>query len=80
MPQLRRDASTVEGAWRFVSVEPHFYDGLRVTDALIMEVIEMVLAVKVNKNLVSLTLREELPSASASSRRASSILFVWFCT
>jgi acetylglutamate kinase len=37
-----------------VGIEPHFRDGLRVTDTLIMEVIEMVLAAKVNKNLVSL--------------------------
>ncbi|CAL5030679.1 unnamed protein product [Urochloa decumbens] len=37
-----------------VGVEPQFRDGLRVTDALTMEVVEMVLVGKVNKNLVSL--------------------------
>ena len=55
-----------------VGVEPHFRDGLRITDALIMEVIEMVLARKVNKNLVSLiNIAEEPLSASATSSRAS---------
>ncbi|KAK1618645.1 hypothetical protein QYE76_024162 [Lolium multiflorum] len=35
-------------------VEPQFRNGLRVTDAATMEVVEMVLAGKVNKHLVSL--------------------------
>ncbi|CAL9069136.1 uncharacterized protein LOC135626489 [Musa acuminata AAA Group] len=34
--------------------EPQFHNGLRVTDALTMEVVEMVLVGKVNKSLVSL--------------------------
>ncbi|KAL5213192.1 hypothetical protein ABZP36_024039 [Zizania latifolia] len=37
-----------------VGVEPQFRNGLRVTDALTMEVVEMVLVGKVNKQLVSL--------------------------
>ncbi|EAY95080.1 hypothetical protein OsI_16896 [Oryza sativa Indica Group] len=37
-----------------VGVEPQFRNGLRVTDALTMEVVEMVLVGKVNKHLVSL--------------------------
>nr|CAD1844898.1 unnamed protein product [Ananas comosus var. bracteatus] len=37
-----------------VGVEPQFHNGLRVTDAQTMEVVEMVLVGKVNKSLVSL--------------------------
>ncbi|KAF8768725.1 hypothetical protein HU200_007283 [Digitaria exilis] len=37
-----------------VGVEPQFRNGLRVTDAVTMEVVEMVLVGKVNKQLVSL--------------------------
>lgn len=37
-----------------LGVQPEFHDGLRVTDALTMEVVEMVLVGKVNKSLVSL--------------------------
>ncbi|KAK1600958.1 hypothetical protein QYE76_037789 [Lolium multiflorum] len=37
-----------------VGVDPQFRNGLRVTDALTMEVVEMVLVGKVNKNLLSL--------------------------
>lgn len=37
-----------------IGIEPHFKDGLRVTDGPTMEVVEMVLVGKVNKSLVSL--------------------------
>jgi acetylglutamate kinase len=37
-----------------LSIEPQFKDGLRVTDAATMEVVEMVLVGKVNKEIVSL--------------------------
>lgn len=37
-----------------IGIEPKFKDGLRVTDAATMEVVEMVLVGKVNKSLVSL--------------------------
>ncbi|PKA64155.1 Acetylglutamate kinase, chloroplastic [Apostasia shenzhenica] len=37
-----------------LGVQPQFHNGLRVTDALTMEVVEMVLVGKVNKSLVSL--------------------------
>eukprot|EP00268_Persea_americana_P050767 TRINITY_DN5548_c0_g1_i3.p1 TRINITY_DN5548_c0_g1~~TRINITY_DN5548_c0_g1_i3.p1 ORF type:complete len:354 (-),score=49.73 TRINITY_DN5548_c0_g1_i3:461-1522(-) len=37
-----------------LSIRPQFIDGLRVTDAATMEIVEMVLAGKINKNLVSL--------------------------
>ncbi|XP_020587297.1 acetylglutamate kinase, chloroplastic [Phalaenopsis equestris] len=37
-----------------LGVEPEFRNGLRVTDALTMEVVEMVLVGKINKSLVSL--------------------------
>ncbi|ERN14641.1 hypothetical protein AMTRI_Chr04g182180 [Amborella trichopoda] len=37
-----------------IGIEPHFKDGLRVTDAETMSVVEMVLAGKVNKSLVSM--------------------------
>jgi acetylglutamate kinase len=37
-----------------LNIEPQFKDGLRVTDAVTMEVVEMVLVGKVNKEIVSL--------------------------
>lgn len=37
-----------------LGIQAHFIDGLRVTDAATMEIVEMVLVGKVNKNLVSL--------------------------
>lgn len=37
-----------------LNIEPEFKDGLRVTDSLTMDVVEMVLAGRVNKELVSL--------------------------
>ncbi len=37
-----------------LGIEPQFKDGLRVTDAATMEVVEMVLVGKVNKEIVSL--------------------------
>ncbi len=37
-----------------LNIEPQFKDGLRVTDAATMDVVEMVLAGRVNKDLVSL--------------------------
>lgn len=37
-----------------IGIEPHFKNGLRVTDGPTMEVVEMVLVGKVNKSLVSL--------------------------
>ncbi|XP_008785296.2 acetylglutamate kinase-like [Phoenix dactylifera] len=42
-------------SWLFrLGHQPQFHNGLRVTDALTMEVVEMVLVGKVNKSLVSL--------------------------
>jgi len=41
-----------------LGIEPQFKDGLRVTDALTMDVVEMVLVGRVNKELVSLINRE----------------------
>ena len=40
-----------------LNIEPQFKDGLRVTDAATMDVVEMVLAGRVNKDLVSLISR-----------------------
>ena len=40
--------------WTEVGIEPKFLNGLRVTDADTMEIVEMVLVGKVNKSLVSL--------------------------
>ena len=40
-----------------LNIEPLFKDGLRVTDAATMDVVEMVLAGRVNKELVSLIVR-----------------------
>ena len=37
-----------------MNVEPKFHDGMRITDELTMEVVEMVLAGRINKELVSL--------------------------
>ncbi|OPX40983.1 MAG: acetylglutamate kinase [Deltaproteobacteria bacterium] len=37
-----------------LSIEPHFVDGMRVTDKETMDVVEMVLAGKVNKEIVNL--------------------------
>ncbi|KAF9599825.1 hypothetical protein IFM89_001771 [Coptis chinensis] len=37
-----------------VNIQPHFLNGLRVTDAATMEIVQMVLVGKVNKGLVSL--------------------------
>ncbi|KAL6212191.1 hypothetical protein ACLB2K_017412 [Fragaria x ananassa] len=41
-----------------LNIEVNFHDGLRVTDGPTMEIVSMVLAGKVNKNLVSLINRE----------------------
>ncbi len=41
-----------------LNIEPQFKDGLRVTDADTMDVVEMVLVGRVNKELVSLINRE----------------------
>ncbi|KAF9624195.1 hypothetical protein IFM89_008133 [Coptis chinensis] len=37
-----------------VNIQPHFLNGLHVTDAATMEIVQMVLVGKVNKGLVSL--------------------------
>ena len=43
----------VSDAMRRMGKEPHFVDGLRVTDAETMEIVEMVLEGKTNKNIVA---------------------------
>lgn len=44
----------INGWLKRLNIEPQFLNGLRVTDAATMEVVEMVLVGKVNKSLVSL--------------------------
>ena len=44
----------INGWLKRLNIEPNFRNGLRVTDAATMEVVEMVLVGKVNKSLVSL--------------------------
>ena len=44
----------INGWLKRLNIEPKFLNGLRVTDAATMEVVEMVLVGKVNKSLVSL--------------------------
>ena len=44
----------INGWLKKVGIEPKFLNGLRVTDAATMEIVEMVLVGKVNKSLVSL--------------------------
>jgi acetylglutamate kinase len=54
-PVLVHGGGTEINLWLLrVGVEPQFRNGLRVTDVLTMEVVEMVLVGKVNKHLVSL--------------------------
>ena len=44
----------INGWLQKLNIEPNFLNGLRVTDAPTMEIVEMVLVGKVNKSLVSL--------------------------
>ena len=44
----------INGWLKRLNIEPHFLNGLRVTDEATMEVVEMVLVGKVNKSLVTL--------------------------
>ena len=52
-----------------LGIEPQFKDGLRVTDAPTMDVVEMVLVGRVNKELVSLINREGGQSPLAFAAR-----------
>nr|WGH12953.1 acetylglutamate kinase [Echinothamnion sp.] len=59
-----------------LSIEPIFEEGLRVTDINTMEVAEMVLSGHINKNLVSLLNRNQIPSVGLSGKDANLITAV----
>jgi acetylglutamate kinase len=56
-----------------LNIEPLFKDGLRVTDALTMDVVEMVLAGRVNKELVSLINRSGAKAVGLCGKDANLI-------
>ncbi|MCL1985071.1 MAG: acetylglutamate kinase [Betaproteobacteria bacterium] len=53
-----------------LNIPSRFEHGLRVTDEATMEVVEMVLCGRVNKNVVSLFLRHGVPAAGISGKDA----------
>ncbi len=57
-----------------VGIEPTFVGGLRVTDAATMEIVEMVLAGKTNKNIVSLLNRQGARAVGLSGKDANMIV------
>ncbi|MGV2828283.1 acetylglutamate kinase [Myxosarcina sp. GI1(2024)] len=56
-----------------LNIEPQFKDGLRVTDADTMDVVEMVLVGRVNKELVSLINRAGTPAVGLCGKDANLI-------
>lgn len=57
-----------------MNLEPHFVGGLRVTDAPTMEIVEMVLAGKTNKGIVSLLNQQGAKAVGLSGKDANLIL------
>nr|YP_009654444.1 acetylglutamate kinase [Pleurostichidium falkenbergii]QCH39731.1 acetylglutamate kinase [Pleurostichidium falkenbergii] len=58
---------------RKLNIVPKFENGLRVTDANTMEVVEMVLSGKINKHLISLFNQNNIPSVGLSGKDANLI-------
>nr|YP_009398328.1 acetylglutamate kinase [Thaumatella adunca]ARW67514.1 acetylglutamate kinase [Thaumatella adunca] len=56
---------------RKLEIEPKFENGIRITDQESMEVVEMVLNGKINKQLVSLLNQNNIPSIGISGKDAS---------
>nr|YP_010851493.1 acetylglutamate kinase [Echinothamnion hookeri]WGH14337.1 acetylglutamate kinase [Echinothamnion hookeri] len=61
---------------RKLNIDPIFKEGLRVTDAKTMEVVEMVLSGHINKQLISLLNQNEIPSVGLSGKDANLITAV----
>nr|YP_009398549.1 acetylglutamate kinase [Lophocladia kuetzingii]ARW67735.1 acetylglutamate kinase [Lophocladia kuetzingii] len=51
-----------------LGIEPNFHNGVRVTDSITMEIVEMVLSGKVNKNLVDLFNINNIPAVGLSGK------------
>lgn len=58
---------------RRLNIQPRFKNGLRVTDSQTMDIVEMVLIGKVNKQLVSLLNQNHLESVGLSGQDASCV-------
>lgn len=70
-PILVHGGGTEINTWLIrLGIEPQFLNGLRVTDAATMEVVEMVLVGKVNKTLVSLINRAGATAVGLSGKDA----------
>nr|YP_010851692.1 acetylglutamate kinase [Echinothamnion hystrix]WGH14535.1 acetylglutamate kinase [Echinothamnion hystrix] len=61
---------------RKLNIDPIFKEGLRVTDSKTMEVVEMVLSGHINKQLISLLNRNQVPSVGLSGKDANLITAV----
>nr|YP_009315012.1 Acetylglutamate kinase [Scinaia undulata]SCW23467.1 Acetylglutamate kinase [Scinaia undulata] len=61
-------------------IDPSFQDGIRVTDPLTMDVVQMVLAGKVNKDLVALISKEKIKALGISGKDANILLADPLCT
>lgn len=59
---------------RKLSIEPSFENGVRITDSQTMEIVEMVLIGKVNKQLVSLLNQNSINSVGLSGQDASLVI------
>ncbi len=59
-----------------LSIQPKFHNGLRVTDAQTMELVEMVLSGNINKNLVSLFNKYDVNSIGLSGKDSNFITAV----
>lgn len=64
----------ISGWMEKIGLEPKFYNGLRVTDAAAMELTEMVLAGKVNKELVHLFVQAGAKAVGLSGKDAGLLL------
>nr|WGH13743.1 acetylglutamate kinase [Lophurella pseudocorticata] len=61
---------------RKLNIDPIFKEGLRVTDAETIEVVEMVLSGHINKQLVSLLNQNQIPSVGLSGKDANLVTAV----
>nr|YP_010850702.1 acetylglutamate kinase [Lophurella hookeriana]WGH13349.1 acetylglutamate kinase [Lophurella hookeriana] len=61
---------------RKLNIDPIFKEGLRVTDAKTMEVVEMVLSGHINKQLISLLNQNQIPSVGLSGKDANLVTAV----
>nr|YP_010850504.1 acetylglutamate kinase [Lophurella caespitosa]WGH13150.1 acetylglutamate kinase [Lophurella caespitosa] len=61
---------------RKLNIDPIFKEGLRVTDAKTMEVVEMVLSGHINKQLISLLNQNRIPSVGLSGKDANLVMAV----